>query len=351
MNLVLGLTKAGRLHEATRSIQKALRHDASPAEIRVDLETDHRLRPLRPLGEVVAKLGKMTPKLQRNTKSPKLTIPAGAKFLDGSFTCAAGARTYKLYVPSYSPVHPRGLIVMLHGCTQNSADFAAGTRMNDLAEIEGMLVVYPNQTTHANSSGCWNWFNPRDQNHGQGEPSIIAGITTEVMATYNIDPHQVFIAGLSAGGAMAVVMGHTYPNLYSAVGVHSGLPYQSANDVISAFAAMRGEIRNHSPQLKPRVIVFHGDADKTVHPSNALAMMNSDNRRAAETIEGVSVGGIKYTRTIIEDQNKTPLSEVWLMHGAGHAWSGGSPAGSYTDSKGPDASKEIMKFFLKRRES
>jgi poly(hydroxyalkanoate) depolymerase family esterase len=350
MNSVLRLTRAGLLNEATRAIQKALSSKApeSPIDIGDGVETDHTARPIRPLGEVVAKLGKLAPKLLRNTQCPKLQIPYGAKFLDGSFTCAAGTRTYRLYVPKSPPAHRRGLLVMLHGCTQNSADFAAGTGMNELADIEGMLVVYPDQTTAANSSACWNWFNPRDQNHGQGEPSIIAGITADIIATHNIDPKLVFIAGLSAGGAMAVVMGHAYPNLYSAVGVHSGLPYRSANDIISAFAAMRGETRNYLTQLKPRVIVFHGDADKTVHPSNAAAIVVSGNKHALEPINGVSVGGRKYTRTIVEDQNKTRLSEHWLLHGAGHAWSGGSPAGSYTDSRGPDASKEMLEFFLNR---
>ena len=303
------------------------------------------------LGEVVLKLGKLSPKLPRNTYAPELKLPFGAKFVDASFTCAAGTRTYKAFVPSARPARPRGLIVMLHGCTQNAADFAAGTRMNEFAENEGMLVVYPNQTSQSNSSGCWNWFNPRDQIHGRGEPSIIAGLTSDLILKYDINPAQVFVAGLSAGGAMAVIMGHTYPELYSAIGVHSGLPYQSANDVISAFAAMRGDTKASLSRLKPKVIVFHGEADTIVHPSNARAIASVGHISTIKQIDGVSADGRKYTRTIVEDDDQKSYSELWILQGAGHAWSGGSPAGSYTDSKGPDASREMMRFFLNREDA
>lgn len=178
-------------------------------------------------------------------------------------------------------------------------------------------------------------------------PAIIAGITSQVIAEYDIDPDQVFAAGLSAGGAMAVIMGQTYPNLYAAVGVHSGLPYQYAHDVISAFTAMRGESRILFPQMKPRVIIFHGEADTTVHPSNAMVIADARGKQNRKLFNGTAIDGRKYARTIIE-KNNTPLSELWMLQGAGHAWSGGSSAGSYTDSKGPDASKEMVRFFLNR---
>ena len=216
--------------------------------------------------------------------------------------------------------------------------------MNELAEAYGMLVVYPAQSQSANPSACWNWFNPSHQHHGMGEPAIIAGITAEIIRSYGIDARKVFVAGLSAGGAMAVVMGETYPQIYSAVGVHSGLPYQSANDVVSAFAAMRGD--SCHPHFKPRLrtIVFHGDADGTVAPSNATAIVNDTHSKAIE--QELSNNGRQFTRRIITDQNGTGVSEHWLVKGAGHAWSGGNPVGSYTDPTGPDASAEMVRFFL-----
>ena len=220
---------------------------------------------------------------------PPLLIPDGAQFVSRSFTCVAGTRAYKLYIPASAPDRPRGLIVMLHGCKQNPDDFAIGTNMNAVAEAHGLLVAYPAQPASANASSCWNWFNPADQARGAGEPSIIAGITREIMSEFSLDRNQVFVAGLSAGGAMAVVMGETYPDLYAAVGTHSGLPYKSANDVMSAFAAMRGEDR-HCPlsaicaprrTAEPlvRTIVFQGSADPTVNPANADRILDAASRQ------------------------------------------------------------------------
>jgi poly(hydroxyalkanoate) depolymerase family esterase len=292
----------------------------------------------------------------KSRKAP--AIPDGAQFLSGSFACAAGSRNYKLYIPGRRAVGSRGLLVMLHGGTQDGDDFAAGTRMNDRAEKNGLLVAYPTQSKAANASLCWNWFTPENQIRGAGEPSIIAGITKDIIATYDIDPARVFVAGLSAGGAMAAVMGETYPDLYAAVGVHSGLPYKSAADVTSAFAAMRGDAgprglrsrkwrgdANDGPRI--RTIVFHGDADKIVHPSNAANIMGA-------TKEGESIERAKtrhtairaHTRSVIRDKTGKVVVEQWLIHGSGHAWSGGSQDGSYTDPQGPDASSEMLRFFL-----
>jgi poly(hydroxyalkanoate) depolymerase family esterase len=284
-------------------------------------------------------------------KTP-VTIPEGAQFVERSFNAAAGTRSYKLYIPAVS-APPRGLLVMLHGCKQDPDDFAAGTDMNAVAEKYGLLVAYPRQTGAANPSSCWNWFNPAHQMRDSGEPAIIAGITRAIVAEFGIDRNRVFVAGLSAGGAMAAVMGETYPDLYAAVGVHSGLAYGSASDVVSAFAAMRGEHSALAPARRdvgtdrPRLIVFQGSADRTVHPANAerilgpapLAGSGRRNLRGEE-------GGRSFSRTLVEDADGAPLMEHWLIDGAGHAWSGGNPTGSYADPKGPDASAAMVRFFL-----
>jgi poly(hydroxyalkanoate) depolymerase family esterase len=250
---------------------------------------------------------------------------------------------------------------MLHGGTQDADDFAAGTRMNDLAEEHGFIVAYPNQSKAANASLCWNWFTPENQMRGRGEPAIIAGITSKIVADYDIDPARVFVAGLSAGGAMAAVMGATYPDLYAAVGVHSGLPHRSAADLPSAFAAMRGDTGPRGLQSRksrgaaadsPRIrtIVFHGDADNIVHPSNAAKIIKV--AKVGESVERTkdSHSAIRaHTRTAIRDKTGAVVVEQWLIHGSGHAWSGGSPDGTYTDPHGPDASREMLRFFLQER--
>ena len=248
------------------------------------------------------------------------------------------------------------MIVMLHGCTQTPDDFAAGTGMNSLAEERQFFVLYPGQTPAANGSRCWNWFKRSDQHRDKGEPAIIAGMTREVMNRCRVDVGKVYVAGLSAGGAMAAVMGATYPDLYAAIGVHSGLAAGSAHDVPSAFAAMRG-----TPTSSPRgtvqaaravpVIVFHGDRDTTVHRRNGeQVILQSMGRNAASSntfsVEhGQVPGGHAYTRTIQADPTGRVIHEHWLVHGAGHAWSGGSTRGSYTDPKGPDATRAMIRFF------
>jgi poly(hydroxyalkanoate) depolymerase family esterase len=274
---------------------------------------------------------------------------APGKFLAGSFTNHAGTRAYKLYVPTAYHGQALPLVVMLHGCTQNPDDFAAGTRLNAIAEEKPCLVLYPAQAQSANGSKCWNWFNAIDQQRGQGEPSIIAGMTQEIITTYHADPAQVYIAGLSAGGAMAVIMGATYPELYAAVGIHSGLPYAAANDLPSALAAMKGAA---APAADARlkaipIIVFHGDRDKTVHPRNGDHIMTQSmpQQAAVRIRKGQAGAGHAYTQTVHEDADGKVVAEQWLVHGAGHAWFGGSSRGSYTDGKGPDASQEMMRFF------
>ena len=214
----------------------------------VPLRTDRMRKPLSEVVRTLRRGGKglglegMMPGLGQPAHTPDLPLPDGAKFLDLRYSCAAGARRYRLYIPSTAGDGLQGLIVMLHGCTQNPEDFAAGTGMNALAEEHRLLVVYPAQTGGDNSMSCWNWFRPGDQMRDTGEPAIIAGLTESLRDQYAVPKDRVFVAGLSAGGAMAAIMGETYPELYGAIGVHSGLAYGSANDVMSAFTAMRGQV-------------------------------------------------------------------------------------------------------------
>jgi len=279
-------------------------------------------------------------------------IANGARFEHHIYTDQAGSRPYKLYVPSRHG-QPLPLVVMLHGCTQTPDDFAAGTRMNQLAEEQGFYVAYPAQTRSANASGCWNWFNTGNQQRERGEPALIAGITRQVMRDHPIDPRRVYVAGLSAGGAAAAILGVTYPDLYRAIGVHSGLACGAASDVASAFAAMR---QGRSPaagrfSIAVPTIVFHGDRDMTVNPVNGdQVMAQADAAAGSRTTvkRGTAPGGIGYTCTVRADGSGRPMSEHWVLHGAGHAWSGGSPDGSYTEPLGPDASREMLRFFLQQ---
>ena len=275
-------------------------------------------------------------------------IPEGARFEERTYRGSLG---YKLYVPRGAAGRAVPLVVMLHGCTQSPDDFAAGTRMNEVADEEGFLVAYPRQTRGANAQGCWNWFDAKDQARDRGEPALVAGMTREILRDAAADASRVYVAGLSAGGAAAAVLAQCYPDLYAALGVHSGLAAGAARDMPSAFAAMRGGGRAAAGRAVP-TIVFHGDADNTVHPSNAdqvVGQARGGASLAPSVTRGRSEGGIGYTRTEEVDAAGVPMAEHWRLQGAGHAWSGGSASGSYTEPRGPDASRAMLRFFLRHR--
>jgi poly(hydroxyalkanoate) depolymerase family esterase len=346
--------------------------EATEVEATVTTETEPKARPVPPRPAAgfaklrgVARLPKRLLKAKLKTGLRPRHVPAEAisppsgRWIASTHSSAHGNRAYKVYLPSGCDGRPLPLVVMLHGCTQDPDDFAAGTAMNFVAETGRFLVAYPAQAGAANPQRCWNWFQPADQQRDQGEPALIAGITRQVMAEYKVDPDRVYVAGMSAGGAMAAVMAAAYPDFYAAVGVHSGPAPGSAHDLPSAFQAMQQGSEGGTRQLVAPVplILFHGDQDHTVHPSNAEHLVAE---WAAQAVGGhsaaappdVSVsqdrsaGGRAYTRAIYQDAGGHAVVERWTVHGAGHAWSGGSRHGSFTDPAGPDASRELARFFL-----
>lgn len=347
------LTQAGRFTEATAVIQRAMQSASDTHDTQPDPSAQGREEVIEGEFEVV----------DADLRVPTDTQPAYsdaidarvARFISATYTNQAGTRDYKLFVPAKTIAHKPALIVMLHGCGQDPDDFAAGTRLNQLAEEQGFLVLYPAQSLGANSSGCWSWYGPEHQQRDQGEPSIIAGMTREVMDNYDIDRDKVFVAGFSAGGAMAATMAANYPDLFAALGVHSGLAHAAARDMLSAMTVMSQGMAGIGFGAEPTavrvgdmpVIVFQGDADMTVHPSNAsqiLAQFQPTERRV-EHLEGVSPQGLEYRTTRYFDLLGRVQAELWMIEDAGHGWSGGSPAGSFTEQLGPDASGEMVRFF------
>ena len=363
-------TTSGPIHNVTETIRRALASgcvSGAPASPAFAASTDAVL-------DIVARVvdvGDVGGAATSDATAPSAEeARAPGTFETREFTSPVGTRSYKLYVPARVSDAPRPMVVMLHGCTQSADDFAAGTQMNRLAEAHGFLVVYPEQPAHANASKCWNWFQPQDQVRDGGEPALIAGIVREVAARHGVDERRVFVAGLSAGAAMAVVLGETYPDLFAGVGAHSGLPYGSAHDIPSALAAMKGgrgglaglqtlpgavaQAPRKAVQSVP-LIVFHGDRDHTVQPTNGVEIVRQAREAhasedaaplTAATQVGESARERRYSRTLHADETGQVQIESWTLHGAGHAWSGGDARGSYTDSAGPDASAEMVRFFL-----
>ena len=353
MKAATDLTRSGKLLEATALIQRLLLKPW-PAESQAAPWQQAKLPP-KEQDQEPAMAAVVTKDTNRRKAKPKVRSEQG-QFESKQFACILGQRSYKLFTPSGYVGKPMPLVVMLHGCTQTPDDFAAGTKMNQLAEELGFFVAYPGQPSSANSSRCWNWFNSADQQKDKGEPALIAGIVREIMADRAVDAKRVYVAGLSAGGAMAAVLGMTYPDLFAAIGVHSGLPCGAAKDVIGAFTVMkRGAshvVSSRSEQPVP-TIVFHGDRDPTVNPANADDVLEQFDLAGAsaqyETTSEKSAAGMVYSKSVHANDNGTAMFEKWLVHGAGHAWSGGSSHGSYTEPRGPDASREMIRFFFEHR--
>lgn len=337
MRNATALTRRGNLDAATAAIQSALR---GAAVARPGVEA----RPGTDAIDVAAR------EIAPSAPPQAPDVPTAARFVPGRHAGTGAARDFKLYIPPAAHECPRPLLVMLHGCTQDADDFAAGTAMNELARAHGFLVLYPQQSREANPQRCWNWFKHSHQARGRGEPALLAGMTREVMAAHAVDPARVYVAGLSAGGAMAAILGDAYPDLFAAVGVHSGLATGVAKDLPSAFGAMKGGPQAVAPAAASGIptIVFHGDADSTVHPGNGghviAASVHKDAQVSIE--QGVAPGGRRYTRELHRAAGGTVVAEHWVVHGAPHAWSGGNPGGTYTDPLGPDASAEMVRFFM-----
>jgi poly(hydroxyalkanoate) depolymerase family esterase len=352
MTQTTDLVRSGQLKEAMAAIQAAI---GGTGHAQASAFTARHASPMNDAdtGVIDVQAREVHTGTQTHTDPADKAAPRReeGQFIVGSHTEKSGTRGYKLYIP---PHHqdgpPKALVVMLHGCTQDPDDFAAGTRMNEAARRQGFYVLYPAQTQNANSSRCWNWFKHNHQERGRGEPAILAGMTSKVIAQHRIDPRQVYVAGLSAGGAMAAVLGEAYPDLFAAVGVHSGLPVGAAKDMPSAFAAMQsgGASRPSSASgaACPPTIVFHGDRDSTVHPVNGERVAAAGRANGSSKLKQAgNAQGRSYTRYSYRDADDRTVAEHWVVHGAGHAWSGGSSKGSYADPQGPDATQEMLRFF------
>ena len=341
-------TRAGNPAEATRLIQAGLGGMPSLAGTAAPAATSAPMPRRRPLSQVIASLVDGGTRRAPSAPTGKtVTVPDGAQFLSRQHSGVHGARAYRLYLPATGDAPVKGLVVMLHGCTQNADDFAVGTAMNAQVERHGFAVLYPQQERGHNAMACWNWFRPGDQLAGRGEPALLAEMTHAVAAEIGVAAPHIFVAGLSAGGAMAAILGAAYPTLFAAVGVHSGLAPGAASDVAGAFAAMKGQGTAPAQPRSVPTILFHGTADQTVHPSNGEAVLRAALGPADTTITEDRPGstGRAATRVIHHGTDGRLLAESWRIEGAGHAWSGGDAGGSYTDSAGPDASAEMLRFF------
>lgn len=354
MREALRLTRAGELREASRAIRQALRPSAAAAGTSEGVFARTRARDAPPAltSSEQAPLPRPPPGFDDGSEASAPPQPKEGRFVAGSFSGAGGARAYKLWVPSArTQACAPPLIVMLHGCTQDADDFARGTRMNEHGERHGCYVLYPIQDSAANTLRCWRWFDAAHQHRESGEPCNLAGMTKQIVRDHGIDPDRVYVAGLSAGAAMTMVLGNTHPDLFAAIAVHSGLPLDAARDMPTAFAAMAGR---STASIKPLgrpvpAIVFHGEADRTVQSSNGDRIVRQLEQRFESN--GVALTrrtatGTTHTTTAFHTADGRLVIEQWLVKGGGHAWYGGDPGGSYTDPDGPDASARLVSFLL-----
>jgi poly(hydroxyalkanoate) depolymerase family esterase len=365
MGEALSLVKQSNLAEATALLRRALsgeepqgRDSAPSAQPLLPPAPDFAPPPRRPLGETLRALRARPSFAPAAPAIPQAEPPHefGERFLKRVYRGPAGSLSYRLYVPADHERRELALVLMLHGCTQNPEDFALGTQINSLADEFGLIVAYPHQPQRANASGCWNWFDRRHQSRGSGEPAKLAGLAQALAKEFGIRRDRIFAAGLSAGGAMAEVLAATYPDVFAAVGVHSGLPYRSAVDVPSAFAAMKGTAAvEPAPPVagdrRCRKIIIHGLADGTVHPANGERILDQAERaetRLKRTDLDWEAGGGRVSRTVLEDDEGRPLVERWQVETGGHAWFGGDPRGSFTQTVGLDASRVMVRFFLRQ---
>jgi poly(hydroxyalkanoate) depolymerase family esterase len=361
MGEALSLVRQSNVAEATALLRSALSGEAPPGR---DSASDAQPRlpppafaqpPRRPLGEVLHAL-RTRPAVPGGAPEAESARDFGERFLKRVYRGPAGSLNYRLYFPADRERRELALVLMLHGCTQNPEDFALGTRMNELADEFGLIVAYPHQPRRANASGCWNWFDRRHQNRGSGEPAKLAGLSQALAKEFDVKQERIFAAGLSAGGAMAEVLAATYPDVFAAVGVHSGLPYRSAVDVPSAFAAMKGTaaVNSSSPTANDRrcrKIIIHGGADLTVNSVNGERILDQA-ERGETTLKRIDLDwkgeGARVRRTVLEDAEGRPVVERLFVEGGGHAWFGGDPRGSYTQTVGLDASCVMVRFFLRQ---
>lgn len=336
--------------EATALIQKMLGRSQVAEHVQEVERATPKTRAIK-RSVIDAPVNRLLPKKEAD---PTLMQKGSAgRFESKNFNSADGQLAYKLFTPSFYDGQPLPLVVMLHGCSQSPDDFANGTNMNVVAEEIGFIVAYPGQSSSANAMGCWNWFKSSDQQKESGEPALLAGIVDQIKSEYAVNPKMVYVAGMSAGGAMAAIMGMTHPEIFAGIGVHSGLPCGAATSMMGAFNAMKrggGGVRASASAHPVPTIVFHGDNDQTVDPVNSddvIAQFNTIGTFDDSTTEtGRSDGGMDYSRSVYLQENGSPLFEQWAIHGAGHAWSGGNARGSYTEPRGPDASREMIRFFF-----